>query len=523
MTRKITTALTLSALVAGGFAGVAHAEETELPVYGVKRAGLDADQAVALQRAFGLKDVERSEAGAVSFIDDARYLHVPSIDRGEGKPEEDGSPTVQTAIDFDGLRNLRAVPTEEAAKRVAEALRGVGLLPSQATATARHSTFEVSDREGKTVVSAPLDTAVSYTFSLDGIPLVGEGAKLRVALDGDGQVTGLTHSTRELAKVGSVAVYDLTAGRARCQKAFGEGVRAGRVSYVYESPSLDARVEKLLPSFRCEGFTQDGSPAQAITVPAAVGSTLPVPGPAQPPRQSGGVQALTESGEVGSEGTGNCAGLPNTSANIDSFNGEAGDHGVPVQFSWKDANAWESDFKDPMFAGGDDSHYADDVDLTYWQGHGSGTGFYFSGCSNHNDTKLANTDARWGNLDAEWMSLFTCLILEDTNGGKTWAQRWAQAFRGLHQINSFTTVSTNSASHGGKYAHYLLRSNPMKVRVAWAQASIDTQGSDVIWASMGPVSSNGALANFDDYFHGRGPVSGDVLSGGWYWRISGVS
>jgi hypothetical protein len=531
MTRKLTAVLALSGLISAGAVGVgsANAAETELPVYGVKSSGLDDRQTDALQRALGLKDVNRSEYGAVAFADEERYLRVPSLDKGEGKPGEDG-PTVQTAIDVDALKRLRAIPEDAAVKRVQEALREAGVLPEGATPTGRQTKFELVDANGRTSVSAPLDTAVSYSFSLDGIPLEGAGAKVRVAFDGEGQVTGLTHSTRTVEKTGSVPVYGLDDGRARCAKAFGESIKPGRVSYVYVAPPLEDKVEKLVPSFRCEGFTPDGSQAQAITVPAVVGSTLPEPDPVQPPRdaKSGGVQALTESGEVGSEGTGNCSGLPNTSANIDSFNNESTGHGVPVQFSWKDGNAWESDFKDPIFPGGQDHLYADDVDMTYWQGHGSPTGFYFTGCSNHNDTKLANTEARWGNLDVEWMSLFTCQILQDTSGGQTWAQRWAQAFRGLHQINSFTTVSYNSSNHGGKFAHYMLRSpflwwnNPMKVRDAWAQASIDTQPASVIWATMGPVS-NGNLANFNDYFHGKGAVSADVISSGTYWRISGAS
>ncbi len=51
-----------------------------------------------------------------------------------------------------------------------------------------------------------------------------------------------------------------------------------------------------------------------------------------------------------------------------------------------------------MFPGGDDTDWAT-TSTTYWQGHGSGTGFDFTGCSNHNDNKLANTDARWGHND----------------------------------------------------------------------------------------------------------------------------
>jgi hypothetical protein len=108
------------------------------------------------------------------------------------------------------------------------------------------------------------------------------------------------------------------------------------------------------------------------------------------------------------------------------------------------------------------------------------------------------------------MSLFTCQVLEDSTGGQSWAQRWGQAFRGLHQINSFTTVSYNSANHGGKFGHYMWRSpflwwnNPMKVRDAWAQASIDTQPASVRWATMGPRHLVGRTRQLQRLLLGQG-------------------
>ncbi|MFD1151308.1 DUF6345 domain-containing protein [Saccharothrix hoggarensis] len=535
--RRATTWLALAGLTGAvaitGATATASATGTsaaaELPVYGVRSAGLTPDQAAALQRAFGLEDVHLAEDGSVSFADEATYLHVPGLDRGAGKPDEDGSETTLTSLDVDALSRLRAIPVEDATGKALETLRGAGLLPANATPTAAHTTFEVVGADTKPVLSAPLDTAVSFAFTLDGVPLEGPGAKLRVAFDGQGAVSGLTYSTREVVEVGRVPVLTLDEGRERCAKVLGASVRPTGVSYVYEAPPLSEKVDRLDPGFRCDGVNSDGAAVQAVIVGAAVDARLPQPGPVDPPREEGSLAPQwTNRIDVGSEGTGPCSGLPWTANNLSTFNNRFTAAGVPVQFSWVNHNAWERDFKDPVFPGGQDHLYADDVDMTYWQGHGSPTGFSFAGCSSNTDTFLSKDEARWGNKDVEWMSLFTCSILQASSGGQSWAARWGKAFRGLHQINSFDTVSYHSAVHGGKFANYLVRqpflwwNKPMKVRDAWAQASIDTQPASVRWATMGPIGGGG-LANFDDYFWNKGPVGPDTLPTGGYWRISGTS
>ncbi|MFE9743301.1 DUF6345 domain-containing protein [Saccharothrix saharensis] len=523
------TGLMGAAAITGSAATATAAAAAELPVYAVRSTGLTQDQAAALQRAFGLKSVQLAGDGSVAFADEATYLRVPGLDLGAGKPDEEGAETVQTALDVESLRRLRAIPAEDATKRALESLRGAGLLPANATPTAGQTTFEVVDANQKAVVTAPLDTAVSFAFTLDGVPLEGPGAKLRVAFDGQGAVAGLTHATRDVVKVGSVPVLTLDEGRERCAKVFGQSVRPTGVSYVYEAPPLAEKVEKLEPGLRCDGVNSDGAAVQSVIVGAAVDARLPEPGPVDPPREEGAfTPQWTWRVDVGSEGTGPCSGLPWTANNLNAFNNRFTAAGVPVQFSWVNHNAWERDFKDPVFPGGQDHLYADDVDMTYWQGHGSPNGFSFAGCSSNTDTFLSKDEARWGNKDVEWMSLFTCSILQSSAGGLSWAARWGQAFRGLHQINSFDTVSYHSAVHGGKFANYLVRTpflwwnKPMKVRDAWAQASIDTQPASVRWATMGPIGGGG-LANFNDYFWNKGPVGPDTLPTHGYWRISGMS
>ncbi|MER5262389.1 DUF6345 domain-containing protein [Actinosynnema sp. NPDC002837] len=529
--RRAGTWLALTGLMgAAAITGsTATAAAAELPVYAVRSTGLTQDQAAALQRAFGLKDVQLAGDGSVAFADESTYLRVPGLDLGAGKPDEEGGETTRTALDVESLRRLRAIPVEDATKRALESLRGAGLLPANGTPTAGQTTFEVVDANQKAVVTAPLDTAVSFAFTLDGVPLEGPGAKLRIAFDGQGAVAGLTHATREVVKVGSVPVLTLDEGRERCAKVFGQSVRPTGVSYVYEAPPLAEKVEKLEPGLRCDGVNSDGAAVQSVIVGAAVDARLPEPGPVDPPREEGAfTPQWTWRVDVGSEGTGPCSGLPWTANNLTAFNNRFTAAGVPVQFSWVNHNAWERDFKDPVFPGGQDHLYADDVDLTYWQGHGSPNGFSFAGCSSNTDTFLSKDEARWGNKDVEWMSLFTCSILQSSAGGQSWAARWGQAFRGLHQINSFDTVSYHSAVHGGKFANYLVRTpflwwnRPMKVRDAWAQASIDTQPASVRWATMGAIGG-GAVANFNDYFWNRGPVGPDTLPTSGYWRISGMS
>ncbi|NUT92218.1 MAG: hypothetical protein HOY78_09315, partial [Saccharothrix sp.] len=66
---------------------VTAAAATELPVYEVRGSGLSTEQAAALQRAFGLKDLQRDDTGAVAFADESTYLKVPGLDQGAGRPD----------------------------------------------------------------------------------------------------------------------------------------------------------------------------------------------------------------------------------------------------------------------------------------------------------------------------------------------------------------------------------------------------------------------------------------------------
>ncbi|WP_461122613.1 DUF6345 domain-containing protein [Saccharothrix stipae] len=537
--RRGATVLALSGLLGaaaltGATTGTAAAAD-ELPVYAVRSEGLTQEQAATLQRAFGLKTVERTAEGVVTFTDEDRHLRVPGIDRGAGAPDEGGQATSQTQLDLTAIRGLRAVPLDDAAKRVTETLRGVGLLPAEATAGASHTTLDIADANGNPVISAPLDTTVSFAFQLGGIALEGPGSKIRVSLDGTGAVTQLTYAARTIAAAGLKPVLPLDDGYQKCAEVMGPAP-LGSVTYAYPSGLLGAGITHLEPFFRCQGV-DPGESSPVFYLPAVQGSSTPAPDPSVPPRARAatttdvgadvGAQWTTRV-DVGSSGTGTCQSLSGVPTDITGFNTRFTNAGIPVQFSWTGPNSWEQDFKDPVFVGGQDHVYADDVDMTYYHGRGGAFGLSFAGCSAVTDNTLRNTEARWGNRDAEWMSLYTPNLLQNTASGQPWWQRWGPAFRGLHQINSFETAVVQSGGFGSRYGNYLLRRpfpsflRPMKVRVAWAQASIDTQPSWVRWATMGPIGSSW-IANFDDYFWGRGPVGPDTLPTVGYWKISGSS
>ena len=532
-------AILVTATVATQAAAQPTKPPRRLPVYTVSKAGLTADEGTRLQRAFGLKNIAVDEAGVARFLDQEGFLKVPTVavppQDVKHEEGEDSKPLFE-AFDVDAIRRIKVPDAKYALAAAAKSLRAAKLLPEGAQAVATPTRIEIVDAQGKGLADQALDIAVSYRFKLGRLPLEGPGAKVRVAYGPNAEVTQLIVATRRLVAAGQVAVVDDQQGRKRCADWLDGEQPAGRkvvaADLAYYAPPLSEKIKRLTPSYRCRLQDESGAVSQVFFVPAAVDAKRPPRPEPQPPRKAEGAQAAPRSigrVDVGSEGTGPCSGLPCTGTNVAGFNNRMSSAGVPVQFTWLDANAWEDDWKDPSL-GGHDSDWVDDVDMAYWQGHGWPFGFSFSGCSSIDDASLVNTDARWGNRDAEWMSLFTCLVLAEEDGGQRWWQRWGPTFQGLHQINSFHTVSYHSCQHGGIYADYLMRTpflwwnQPLKVREAWAQTAIDDQPADVVWASMGPIGAGG-LVNYNDYFWGKGAVGPDVPPGQitGYWRLSGGS
>jgi hypothetical protein len=539
------------------------------PVYKVVGHGVSAAEAAKLKAAFNLPELAVDEHGVARFADEDAFLALPMKDLPQGGAQnEEGSPIKFEGFDLDGIRRIRVLDTRSAEALADKALRTSDLLPAGATPISSHTRFEMVGKDGVALADQPIDTTVSFGFRLGDLPMEGPGAKIRVALDGTGRVTQFSYSFRKLELAGEVPIVNKAEALRRCATwTSTPGAEQGRMvqaSLAYFAPPLTAQIANIQPSFRCQTFHGNGGVGQVYFVPAGVDARpdpiIEIPlnrtrspnmAPAAPPTGRGSANPLDLGGstanlpwdpaaapapikltsriDVGSEGTGPCSGLPWTGANIAGFNNRMSLAGVPVQFSWLDANAWENDWKDPSRSG-NDSGWVDDVDMAYWQGHGWPGGFSFSGCSAIDDASMTNADALWGNRDSEWISLFTCLVLNYGSSGSYWWQRWGGAFDRLHQINSFDTVSYHSSQHGSIYANYLTKipwlwwTSAMKVRTAWAYASIDDQPPQVTWATMGVISAGGWV-NWNDYFWNQGSVGPDVPASQVtsFWRLSGGS
>jgi hypothetical protein len=515
-----------------------------LPVYKVTGAGISKEQSYRLAKALGIKELELHEGGAAHFADVNAFLSLPmkSLAPDDIRDSEDEGGIAYEGFDYEAIKNIRVLDLKRATAKLSDVLKETDLLPSGAEPLASHTRFEVVSAKGDLKMDLPIDTAVSYQFKLNDIPLEGPGANIRAAFADDGALTQMSYAFRTLAEAGSVRIVDESEAGHRCAtwttQYNKQSTRKITPSLAYFAPALTERIDYLEPSIRCEAVDDQGVASQIYFVPAAV-DAQPMPLELLQQKRTSKLldkleldfsfglirdaHAAFGRRDVGSEGTGPCSGLPHTATNIASFNNRMILDGVAVQFSWLDANAWEQDWKDPSFSG-DDQDWVDDVDMAYWQGHGSPGGFSFSGCSSNDDSFLSSSDALWGNRNVEWISLFTCLVLAGESSDGRWWQRWGSAFDRLHQINSFDTVSYHSSQHGGIFANYMLRNNPMTVRQAWAQASIDDQPAQVTWATMG-VISNGSLTNYNDHYWGKGSVGPDVPASqvNGYWRLSGGS
>jgi hypothetical protein len=228
--------------------------------------------------------------------------------------------------------------------------------------------------------------------------------------------------------------------------------------------------------------------------------------------------------DVGAESVGTAQGLPGCNADVGGFKTRMALNGIPTQFFWTNLAAWEQDFKDPSKPGGDDNHYADDVDATMYCGHANGDGFTFPGA--HGDGFLHYNDAFWGNRDLEWLGIAACGPLQTTSGGLQWWQRWQPAFGGLHLLLGYETTSFDVTGEGWDWANGMLGNfwwgAPLTVRQAWIQMAINNQPSSVRWAVMG-VFGTGGTWNWNDYFWGKGPSGPDIGPGSitGSWKLSG--
>ncbi len=267
--------------------------------------------------------------------------------------------------------------------------------------------------------------------------------------------------------------------------------------------------------------------ADGLVAWASASTPLPQPAATRPSARYLPVGGVVD---FGAEWIGTCAGLPGSSGNAGGFVSTMSGEGYVKRFNWGQNNAWEQDFKDPSFSGGDDANWVDNADFVFYTGHANGNGFTFCN-SSHTDNVLTYRDALWGNVDMEWLTIAACGPLQDTSGGLRWWQRWGPAFDGLHLLLAYANSSLDNTTEGRRLAQYMIGRRiffvtlpPVPVRSAWILTAREVQLSRVTWAVMGVIGPSG-LSNYNDYFHGKGPVGPDIrgTSIHGYWKLSGPS
>ncbi len=248
----------------------------------------------------------------------------------------------------------------------------------------------------------------------------------------------------------------------------------------------------------------------------AAKATVPVPAAAPgasgaPARRLaarfGARAAVAGTVDVGGSYVAASQGLTHTKKDVEDFAAYMKSKGVTSQFVCGDSCIYDSDFKDQSL-GGADHGWTDNVDLFYYQGHGGPWGV----TNNSGDRFAHSSEIRWGNKDLEWAALDACSTLQWEADGKNVFERWGPSFQGMHMLLGYATTTYDTPNEGWLFANYLMgnsTTSPQRIREAWINQGVDTQGSDVLIAWLAPIGQNG-VTDADDYFHNRGAVGPDI-------------
>jgi len=177
------------------------------------------------------------------------------------------------------------------------------------------------------------------------------------------------------------------------------------------------------------------------------------------------------------------------------------------QFQWGDDWAWDEDFEESGVgapAAGTDQLYADNVDIVFFSGHGFSYGAFY-GIASHDDGVAIPSNMRMGNRQCEWLILDACLCLA-YNDGRVF-DVWRPTFTGLHYILGFHTTTGDSGDRGRRFAQKL--NDGMRVRDAWIQACVETEGGGTYWAYL--RADSGGTNTYEDHWWDKGYVSPDPV------------
>jgi len=250
--------------------------QTTAPVFDVTGAGITPGQAGILADALKIpRDGLHFRGGELLFIDPAGFQAVPTkpitdpalIEELMKGSENDKGELSFEGLDFAKLRELRPPSGEEAMKLFAGALRAADLLPASGDPHFVHSMFEATDEKGEPMMpETPIDTQVEYQFDLGGIPLIGPGAKMNLALGHDGKPTALRLATRQLKPGQIIPIIPVEEAARRCAALYPQLRSSTQPKLAYYSPGLLLpAVKTIIPCYDCGGTAPvDGQQVQLL-------------------------------------------------------------------------------------------------------------------------------------------------------------------------------------------------------------------------------------------------------------------
>ncbi|HEY9840735.1 MAG TPA: DUF6345 domain-containing protein [Candidatus Obscuribacterales bacterium] len=311
----------------------------QVPVYQVVQHGLSETEVRNLGAAFQVP-LQQEADGSVSYLDPQRFQHVPMLSRklfrtqaASLQPAQDGtqdstdkvvaSPTPQPSpstsqekggtleylasdllvaepsatpvaagnedgqttsaeyFDFAALKQIQALDSEKALYRIQTGLNRAGLAVEGKPITG-HSQFESRALAGQDQIQVQLDTQVGFEQRLGQLKLVGPGAKVKFALDGEGAPTQLIYNSRRLRQGTMVAIISPEQAKQKLLQQLMQvlqGLKSqNQISdvqlsseLVYYAPPLSQKVEAIYPHYEIRAsFISGGQRVQsrAVLVPA---------------------------------------------------------------------------------------------------------------------------------------------------------------------------------------------------------------------------------------------------------------
>ncbi|WP_372789605.1 DUF6345 domain-containing protein [Paraconexibacter sp.] len=313
------------------------------------------------------------------------------------------------------------------------------------------------------------------------------------------------------------------------------GVKGGKAPYTYSyttcsgglagpgGPSFSYQLQSREPLSR-ESVTVAVTDANGVTGYDTATLEIPPGATAPPSARRRATASVTGVKDFGVSYIGAEQDVPGAEQHALDFSALADDVAVK-RYSWGHANFWDTDYIDPSL-GGDDSSYADNVDLAFVTAHGWPGGFVSGradGAGGLRDVQFS--EAKWGNGDMEWMALLSCQTLKFNDGGKTLFDRWYKSWAGLHLQLGFSTNAYNTDGFGKAFGFNVIKLK-LPIVSAWALASHTNQPAGVVYGFAGPLKpvpgSNNTqfISNYNDKAW-SGPSSADIQPTGYYWALYG--